>query len=364
MPPPQLPRDAPVVDVGHPLEVDLRPVVRQEDHAAVLHGADGLGRQRADLHEPLRGHERLDHRAAAIAVPHRVAVLGDLLEEAFLLQLLHQRLARLEPVLPGVGAGVLRHPAVFVDHRHARQRVALPHREVVRVVARRHLHRARPERRVDERVGDDRQLAADDRQLHPRPDHVPVALVVRVHRHRGVAQHRLGPRRGHRHAGAVPHGGVLHVVELAVGLLVLHLEVRQRRPAARAPVDDVLVAVDEPLAVERHELAAHGARQARIQREPLARPVHRLAELAHLAGDRLVRHLHPVPHARLERLAPEVVPRLLLRARAASRPRSAWRCPRGRCRAATGRRSPASASSARGCRAACDSGRGPCAASR
>ena len=229
-----------------------------------------------------------------------------------LLQLLDQRLARLEPVLPRVRPGVLRHPPVFVDHRHARQRVALPHREVVRIVPGRHLHRAGPEGGVHELVGDDRELAPDHRELHPRADHVPVALVLRVHGHRGVAQHGLGPGGGDGHAGPVPHGGVLQVVELAVGLLVLHLEIRQGRPAARAPVDDVLVAVDQALPVEGHELAAHGPRQARVEREALARPVHRLAELSHLARDRRVRLLHPVPHARFERLTPKVVPRLLL----------------------------------------------------
>ena len=63
------------------------------------------------------------------------------------------RRAGLEPVEAGVGPAGRRDLPVLVDHRHLGQVVPLPHLEVVRVVRRRHLHRAGPERRVDELVG-------------------------------------------------------------------------------------------------------------------------------------------------------------------------------------------------------------------
>ena len=85
-----------------------------------------------------------------------------------LLQLLHERLAGLETVQArrtGPRPSVIL--PVFVDDGHARQRVALAHREVVRVVRRRHLHRARAERRVHERVGDDRAVRARSAAASP-----------------------------------------------------------------------------------------------------------------------------------------------------------------------------------------------------
>ena len=55
MPPPELARDAPVVDVAHPLEVGLRPDLRDEADRAVLDGAGCAGSASGcDLHEPLR----------------------------------------------------------------------------------------------------------------------------------------------------------------------------------------------------------------------------------------------------------------------------------------------------------------------
>ncbi len=70
MSPPQLPRDAPVMDVLHPVQVRLPVVLRRELDVAFLHRCDGLVRQRLDLHEPLRRKSRLNHGLAAVAVAH------------------------------------------------------------------------------------------------------------------------------------------------------------------------------------------------------------------------------------------------------------------------------------------------------
>ena len=105
-----------------------------------------------------------------------------------------------------------------------------------------------------------------------RADEVRVALVVGVHRHRRVAQHRLGPGGGH---GQVTSAGqrVLQVPEVAVTLLLLGLLVGERRQAARAPVDDVVAAVDQPLLVEPDEHLAHRPRESLVQGEVGAAPV-------------------------------------------------------------------------------------------
>src|SRR5205814_1628915 len=79
-----------------------------------------------------------------------------------------------------------------------------------------------------------------------------MAPVLRVHRQRGVAQLGLGPH------GAESERPVLDVDELAVPLLALDLEVGQHRLAPRAPVDDVVALVDQPLFPQAHERLAHG----------------------------------------------------------------------------------------------------------
>ena len=83
--PPQLARDAPVLDVVHPLVVGVDPVLRHEAHRARLHGVDRLLRDRlagrvlvahlAHRHEPLVGQHGLDDLARALAARHHELVL-------------------------------------------------------------------------------------------------------------------------------------------------------------------------------------------------------------------------------------------------------------------------------------------------
>jgi hypothetical protein len=74
-------------------------------------------------------------------------------------------------------------------------------------------------------VGDDGNEAVGKRQAHVAADEVPVAVVVGMHGHGGVAEHRLGARgRDHEEAAAVRER-IAQVPEAAVLLLRLHLEV-------------------------------------------------------------------------------------------------------------------------------------------
>ena len=161
--------------------------------AAVPDGVPGGLRQRTHLDEPLLGQPRLDDGVAPRAVPDGVQV-GPLLRDdpALLAQGLDDGRAGLEPVQPleGPGRG---DDAPVVEHGDRGQPVALADLEVVRVVRRRHLDRAGAEARVDVVVGDDRDPASGQRQLHLAADEVRVTLVVRMHGDGGVAEHRLGP---------------------------------------------------------------------------------------------------------------------------------------------------------------------------
>src|SRR5205814_10727813 len=125
----------------------------------------------------------------------------------------------------------------------------------------------------------------------------PLALVLGVHGEAGVAELRLRPH------GAERKGAILDVDELGVALLTLDFQIGQHGLAARTPVHDVIVAIDEFLFVEPNEDLAHGARETGVHREPLARPVARGAQPLELADDRAARLLLPAPHTPQELLA-------------------------------------------------------------
>src|SRR6266545_1178601 len=305
--PPELTGDAPVVDVAHPLEVRLRPYFRHEPDLARFHRANRGFRKGADLDEPLRGQVRLDDRVAALAVPQRKPVRIGAQQPVLRSQTLDDLLAGLETVEPLVLPRVRGHPAVRADHDDLGKAVAARGGEVVGVVSRSHFHDACAELPVDQdRILDDRQLPADDREgcdLAPEPGR---PRVVRMDRERGVPQHRFRPGRGDHGSGGDAGDVVTDAVERPFRLLVHDLEVGDRRPTPRAPVDDVAAAVDQTLAVQLDERMPHRQRQVRIERESLARPVERAAESSDLRLNGVLRVALPRPDPLDELLPPEL----------------------------------------------------------
>ena len=322
MSPPELARDAPVLDVVHPVEVDLAPAVRHEAHLAGFHRLDGGLGERLHLHEPLLGEAALHDLVATIAVSHLVVDVLDVVEEAAGFEIGNDRLA----ALPAVHAAVLRagefvHRAVIVHDVDFGEIVALAHEEVVRVVRGRDFHDARAKLAVHVVVGDHGDLAPGERQDHGLAEKVRVALVLRVDRDRRIAGERFRTRGGDHHVVLVrlarsallaPHHGILDVPEVPVVRLVLHLVVREGRAAAWTPVHDVVALVDEALVVELREHLRDRPGAALVEREAFALPVGGVTEHALLVHDRAAVLLLPLPHARDERLAPEVLTTLAL----------------------------------------------------
>ena len=188
------------------------------------------------------------------------------------------------------------HAAVLADHADLGQAVAAADLEVVRVVAGRDLQRAGAELGLDVVVGDDRQLAPDERQDRRLPDQVLVALVVRVHRDGGVGEHRLRAHgRDRDHLALAAGERVRDVGERVDDLAVLDLEVGDRRAGARIPVDHVVVAVDVALLVEVDEDLQDGLVVAGVEREALVLVVERGAEALELLDDRASRTARATP---------------------------------------------------------------------
>ena len=347
--PPQLARDAPGADVAQPLQVAARLRLGMDAHAPVLDGRDrGLG-QLVHGHEPLQRDQRLDALAGAVAEGHGVGVGLAVADQPLLGQRRDDLLARLLHGEARVGGARLGgHAPVLADDADLVEVVAAADLEVVGVVAGRDLQRAGAEVGLDVLVGDDRQVAPDEGQHRRGADEVAVALVVGVHRHRGVGQHRL---RAHGGDHDLARGVLQRIgdVEQRVGdLAVLDLEVGDRRARPRVPVDQVVVAVDEALVVEVDEDLHHRAHVGVVEREALVVVVHRRAQPLELLDDRCRRTARATP-TRARRTPRGRSPRgSCPRPAAGARPASGSRCPRGRCRGSTSRGARASAGSGSG----------------
>ena len=172
---------------------------------------------------------------------------------------------------------------VVVEDRDDRQLVALAGLEVVGIVRRRHLDRAGAELRVDQdRVGDDRELARQ------RTDAAPSCRSCALWRgSSGCTATAVSPSIVSGRVVATTtspepsaSGYANSYSSPCVALVVVDLEVRERRPARRAPVDEPARAVDQALFVQAHERLDDRRRVRRLHREDRAVPVERAAEHA------------------------------------------------------------------------------------
>jgi hypothetical protein len=139
-------------------------------------------------------------------------------------------LARLEHGEAGeLGACLRGHAPVLADDAHLVEVVAAADLEVVGVVTRSDLQTAGAELGLDVLVGDDRQVAADEREHRGLADQVRVTLVLGVHGDRGIGEHRLRAHGGDDDLAAAVFQRVGDVVEGVGDLAVLDLEVGDRR---------------------------------------------------------------------------------------------------------------------------------------
>ncbi len=214
----------------------------------------------------------------------------------------------LAPERPGVGV----ERAVEVEDVDELQPVPLARLEVLEAVPGRDFHRAGAELRIDQlRIGDDGELAPEDRMAHVLADHRLVARIVGVHRDGRVAQHRLRARGGDDDLPRAIGQWIGEFVQFALhALFVIDFQVGERRAVLHAPVDEALGPVEKPILVELHERLAHRARGLLVHGEALAVPVERSAQRAVLHGDAVAGLLLPRPDALQELLAAQVVARL------------------------------------------------------
>src|SRR5690606_31992309 len=100
MSPPELPRDVPVADVLHPVDVNALPALGKDADFTRANGFECRPGERLHAHEPLIRQARFHHSVATIAVSHGMLVRLHLYQRAGLAEHLNHALSRFEPVQP------------------------------------------------------------------------------------------------------------------------------------------------------------------------------------------------------------------------------------------------------------------------
>ena len=275
MPPPYLPGDAPVLDVLHPVIVDLLQALGDYLYLFLAHGLNGRLCHTLHLHEPLGGNSRLHRGVAAVAGAHVMLYGLHLQKIAALLQVLDYLFAGLHHAEPLVLSAVLVDVAGPVHNCDDRQVMPLAHQKVVGVVCGGYLHNAGAEVHLHVLVG---YNGYHQRQYHLLADYILITLVLRVHGKGRIPQHGLRAGGGQLHIARAVGQGVLQMPETAVLFLELHLRVRESRAAVGTVVGHALAPIYKPLLIELYEHVAHRFRAALVQSEPLPVPVRRAAQ--------------------------------------------------------------------------------------
>ena len=208
---------------------------------------------------------------------HHVRVRLDPLQEAEILQPADDLLARDKPVdaraIPPQAAPIL--PAVRADNPRCRQATSAPSWSSTLICGR--LCRRPTSKSLKSCAGVTLTapepfsgseyssatigiLPSDQRQDDVLADQIRVALVVRIHRDRAVAEHRLRARGGDDDEGrgilrieGLAFQRIAQIPEAALDLDLLHLEIGNRGQQLRIPVHQPLVLVDQPFTMQFDE---------------------------------------------------------------------------------------------------------------
>ena len=153
----------------------------------------------------------------------------------------------------------------MIQNGESWQSMPLSRFKVVEVMGRRDLDGAGAELAIHEdRIAHDRDRRASSAEggLACRSDGDSVRLPdARPRRYRRASFQDASWRPSTPVFGSSANG-ITDGVEFAVDLFMLHFDVGERRQAARAPVDQPLAAIDQPVFVQPDEDLADGLRQA------------------------------------------------------------------------------------------------------
>ncbi len=295
--PPDLPGNAPVMDVFHPLEIGIGESAGDEFRMAFGDTFDGSFCQRFHLYEPLGGYHGFHHMVAALAVAYRVGSIFDLHQKSHVLQILDDVLPAFVPVFPFIFAGFLGHLPVQADDYDLFQVVPLSYFIVIGVMSRSDLHSTGTEFQVHIFIGDDGDFPVRGGQCDFLPDQAAIPFILGIHGYGRI------PGDGFRTAGSdgqvlvfFPHDGIFDVPQSTGIILVFHFHIGKGRAAVDAPVDHPGAFVDQALFIKAHESFPDRPAQALVHGEPLPVPVAGNPQAFQLADDFISVSFLPLPN--------------------------------------------------------------------
>ena len=329
VPPPQLPRNAPWLDVLQPIEIRLRIALGQYFGSPARHGFDRGLHHFLRVDEPLIRKVRLDRHFGPVSVRNRVPVVDRLVEPPLPSRQLDNALPRLIPVEAVQRHRFIRRRApvqerIIALEMHCRlgrhdvhRRQFLPDSDlpVVEIMRGRHLDGSGAFGRVGIRIGDNRNRTVGERQTHGLADQMGVPRILRMDGDAGVAEHRLRTRRGYdqviarfifdRIAVRIECDRVLvgfavlkfvaKVPHLSVDFDLFDFDVGDCRFEMRIPIDQTLPLEDVALLVKLDEDLQDGIVEPGIHRETVSRPIAGRSEPLQLVDDRAAGTLFPLP---------------------------------------------------------------------
>ena len=164
VPPPNLARDAPRLNVAHPFEERVFPMLGHKSGLPLLDRGNRRAGQGLGIDEPLVGEPRLKRRTRPVAMGNRMNVILDAIDQAEVLHLGDDLFARREAVhaAPTVGHRVVEATLGIKDVDHLKV-MALADLEIVEIMGRGDLDGARADLGIGIGVADYRYDASDDR---------------------------------------------------------------------------------------------------------------------------------------------------------------------------------------------------------
>ena len=257
MSPPQLTGNTPILDVFHPVEINLFKSFGVELNFALLYNVNCRTCKRLHLDEPLLGYNGFYCCVTTVARSDIVLVRFDLFHHAHFLELFNNCLTCFVTVHSTEFAGIFVHCTVVVHYTDYRQVVTQTHFKVVGVVSRCNLYNACTKIHVNVFVRNDRDFTVDEGNYHGLTYKVTVTLVVGIYCYCRVAQHCFGTCCSKCNLFLAVGSKVAVMPEKSVLFGILYFGVGQRCVTHRTTVDDSVALVNQTVLVHGNKCLAH-----------------------------------------------------------------------------------------------------------
>ena len=161
--PPELARDTPILDIGHPVAIDIFELGGDVSDLVILDSLEGRAGERLHLDEPLHREFRFDHDIGALRVTHLVDIIFDLLYEVGSGEIFHDLLADIEAIHADIHSAGFGDGAIIVEDIDRWEVIFIAEHIVIDVMSGSHLEATGTELHFDILIHDDRHGATYER---------------------------------------------------------------------------------------------------------------------------------------------------------------------------------------------------------